>query len=92
MALTVFLTGPPNLDRCIAASLDGYGGTIAVLPDSCYTGPHAIHHEAGSWTVFPAVARVWNVVRTACDIAFRVSTNFPHCLVIAMLVWRAFKT
>ena len=91
MALTVFLTGPPNLDRCIAASLDGYGGTIGVLPDSCYTGPHAVHHEAGSWTVFPRVASAWNVVRTACDIVFRVCFNFPHCLVIAMFVWRAFS-
>ena len=45
----------------------------------------------GSWTVFPRVASAWNVVRTACDIVFRVCFNFPHCLVIAMFVWRAFS-
>jgi len=88
MALTVFLTGPPNIDRCIAASLDGYGGTIGVLPDSPHT---AIHHEAGSWTVFPRVASAWGGVRAACDITFRVCSNFPTCLVILMLGWRAFQ-
>lgn len=90
MAITVFLTGPPNIDRCIAASLDGYGGTIGVLPDSCYTGPHAVHHEAGSWTVFPTVASAWYHVRTACGVAFRVCFNFPLCLVLAMFAWRQF--
>jgi hypothetical protein len=58
MVLTVFMTGPPNIDRSIAGRFDDCHGQIGVLSDECYRGPVAVHHEAGSWTIFPGLARV----------------------------------
>lgn len=70
LALTVFMTGPGNLDRCIASQLGaGYASEIGVLPSSCYSGPIAVHHEAGSWTPFPllqAGATALDTLRRVC--------------------------
>jgi hypothetical protein len=73
-ALTVFLTGPSNLDKTIAADL-GLSlnwQSIGVLDDRFYNGDVALHHESGSWTpVAPwvdwctwlkrAVAKAWSI-------------------------------
>jgi hypothetical protein len=61
MVLTVFMTGPPNIDRSIAGRFDDCHGQIGVLPDECYRGPLAVHHEMGSWTIFPGLARVRDI-------------------------------
>lgn len=52
--LTVWLTGPANIDRVLARSaISGeYVGKIQILDHTFYNGPLARHHEAGSWTHF----------------------------------------
>ena len=52
MAITVFLTGPATLDKCIAKAhlTNQYVDAFACLSKSLYCGPIAVHHEAGSWT------------------------------------------
>lgn len=83
LVLTVFLTGPGNIDRCIASQLGGgYASEIGVLPDSCYTGPIAIHHEAGSWTPFSLLQSV----AVALDTLGRALMAFPTCLVVLFLL------
>lgn len=56
-AITVFLTGPSNLDRCAAMARvnEMYQGEMALLDAALYRGPVAVHEEAASWTFFPQV-------------------------------------
>ena len=76
------MTGPGNLDRCIASQLGaGYALEIGVLPSSCYNGPIAVHHEAGSWTPFPLL----QAVATALDTLRRVCMGSPTWFVLFML-------
>lgn len=57
MAMTVFLTGPATLDKCIAnAHVNNmHIDAFACLPAVLYRGPIAVHHEAASWTWLPAL-------------------------------------
>jgi len=50
--LTVFITGPPNIDRCLALKCRIYCNDVQVLDERFYSGPIAFHQEAGSWTPF----------------------------------------
>mgnify|MGYP001330771686 CR=1 FL=1 len=56
MAMTVFLTGPATLDKCIANAhvKNMHIDAFSCLPASLYRGPVAVHHEAASWTWLPA--------------------------------------
>lgn len=90
MVLTVFLTGPPNIDKALAAGIDSYGGQVGILPDSCYKGPVAVHHEAGSWTLFPALARWRDAAFSFASLAGGFMVGFPNCVVFALLVFKFF--
>ena len=59
MAMTVFLTGPATLDKCIADAHvnNTHVSAFGCLSNALYRGPVAVHHEAGSWTWLPAFRR-----------------------------------
>lgn len=90
MALTVFLTGPPNIDKTIASRFDDCRGQIAVLPDSCYCGPVAVHHEAGSWTIFSRLARLRDFALFFAKLLFNTCLGLPNIVAIAMIALYAF--
>ena len=56
MSMTVFLTGPATLDKCIAnAHVNNmHINAFGCLPDCLYRGPVAVHHEEASWTWLPS--------------------------------------
>lgn len=88
MAITVFLTGPPNIDRCICDQLGGgYAGDVALLPDTCYCGPISVHHEAGSWTVFPAIAETAEALRTGAENLCTRASKYPALAVGSVVAW-----
>ena len=90
MVLTVFMTGPPNIDRAIAARFDDCYGQIGILPDTCYEGPIAIHHEAGSWTIFPALAHLRDSCISVARLLFGMLISMPTCVYVIMFALRGF--
>lgn len=97
MAMTVFLTGPSNVDKCIAMAsvCGGYGGeSIAILKPGLYRGPIAKHHEAGSWTMFPRVFAMGDMaakaLQWACHAA-KVVQSWKWFVCIWLAVMAAIK-